>query len=102
MKDFLSDTLLILGGRNKDIDYSIINNYKVKQIVMYGEEKDKTSLDVIKFNNLKEAFKYAINNQTKFKNILYSPGFTSFDQYNNYNERGEEFERLFNQEINNQ
>lgn len=102
LKSVGSDTLLILGGRNKDIDYSIINNYKVKQIVMYGEEKDKTSLDVIKFNNLKEAFKYAINNQSKFKNILYSPGFTSFDQYNNYNERGEEFERLFNQEINNQ
>ena len=93
------DTLLILGGRNKNIDYSLISNYKVKEIIMYGEEKDKTFLNVKKFNNLKEVFSYLKVNINKYKVVLYSPGFTSLDQYKSYIERGEEFEKLFKEEF---
>ena len=88
------NTLLIIGGKNKNIDYSIIRKYKIKEIIIYGEEAKYTSLNIKKFNSLKDVFIYLKDNIKKYKNILYSPGFTSLDQYNNYNERGIEFEKL--------
>lgn len=88
------NTLLIMGGRNKNIDYSILKKYRVKEIIMYGEEAQKTKLNIKKFLNLAEAMEYVKNNINNFKVILYSPGFTSFDLYNNYIERGEDFEKL--------
>ena len=88
------NTLLILGGKNKNIDYSIIKNYKIKEIIIYGEEAKFTNLNIKKFNTLKDVFIYLNDNINNFKNILYSPGFQSLDQYKNYKERGKEFERL--------
>lgn len=86
------NTLLILGGRNKNIDYSSINNIKVKKIIMYGEEAKKTNLKIEKFNDLNDIFNYLKLHINEYKNILYSPGFTSFDLYENYIKRGEDFE----------
>ena len=86
------NTLLILGGRNKNIDYSCINNIKVKKIIIYGEEAKKTNLKIEKFSDLNDIFEYLKIHINEYKNILYSPGFTSFDLYENYIKRGEDFE----------
>lgn len=87
-------TLLILGGKNKNIDYSIINNLEIQKIIMYGEETKYTSLKINKYLTLKDAFKYVKTNILEYDNILFSPGFTSLDQYESYMERGKEFEKL--------
>ena len=94
LKSIGRNTLLIIGGRNKNIDYSILKKYKVKEIIIFGEEAKITDLDIKKFNNLEEVFNYLKVSVNKYKNILFSPGFTSFDLYKDYIERGEAFEKL--------
>ena len=89
------NTLLIIGGKNKNIDYRIIEKHKVKEIIIFGDEAERTTLNIKKFKDLNEVFIYVKDNYTSFKNILFSPGFTSYDLYKNYIERGEDFERLF-------
>ena len=84
----------LLGGRNKNIDYSLIKDYKVKEIIMYGEESKNTLLNIKKFNDLNDVIRYIKVNINKYRVVLHSPGFTSFDLYNNYEERGEHFESL--------
>ena len=59
---------------------------------MYGEEAKKTNLKIEKFNDLNDIFNYLKLHINEYKNILYSPGFTSFDLYENYIKRGEDFE----------
>ena len=44
-------------------------------------------------NSFKEATKYALQNSNKNEIILLSPGFKSFDQFNNYEERGNAFKK---------
>jgi len=94
IKSVGKNTLLIIGGRNKNIDYSFINDYKVKEIIIFGEEATKTHLSIKKFKDLKEIMPYLKTNINKYNVVLFSPGFTSFDLYNNYIERGEDFEKL--------
>jgi UDP-N-acetylmuramoylalanine--D-glutamate ligase len=47
-----------------------------------------------KANNLKEAVKKAIKKAKKGDVILFSPAFSSFSQYNNEYERGDEFMKI--------
>lgn len=89
------NTLLIMGGKNKNIDYSFIEKAKIKKIIMYGEEgKNNNNINILKFDTLKDVFIYLKIHINEYKVILHSPGFTSFDSYNNYKERGSEFEKL--------
>lgn len=92
---FNYNTLLIMGGKNKNIDYSFIEKINIKKIIMYGEEAmNNKNNNILKFKTLKDIFIYLKDHINEYKVILYSPGFTSLDQYNNYKERGNEFEKL--------
>ena len=91
-----SNIILIIGGKDKKIDYEKLNLKCVKYVLIYGEIKkhfqkgDKYLL----FKNLNEAFKKAISIKLENKIVLFSPATSSFDQYNNYQERGIEFDNL--------
>ena len=90
------NVILILGGRNKNLCFKEILDFKInKIIIVYGELRSEINgNNVIKVNSLKDAV-YKFNALRNDKSILlYSPGCTSFDQYNSYLERCEEFDKL--------
>ena len=89
------NVILILGGRNKNLSFKEILDFKINKIIVYGELRSEIKgNNVIKVNSLIDAV-YKFNALRNDKSILlYSPGCTSFDQYNSYLERCEEFDKL--------
>jgi UDP-N-acetylmuramoylalanine--D-glutamate ligase len=65
------------------------------------ELQGRPNLKASQFANLDESLNYICETTVdeKKKIILYSPAFPSFDQYKNYIERGEHFEKLINDKM---
>ena len=55
---------------------------------------DMHNIECHTYERLKQAFDDAYNNLSTERVLLYSPMFASFDQYEGYTQRAEEFERL--------
>jgi len=96
--------ILILGGRDKGNDYSILRQpirERVRFVVAVGESRDKIQkalrgvVSVFPQQTLEEATEFAFENATSGDKILLSPGCSSFDMFKNYKERGEVFRRVF-------
>ncbi len=96
---------LLMGGDNKNVNFKKFLKpslllYKNLFICCYGKSKNiifnllpKISF---KFNFLCDVIKY-ISNYLKFNDVvLFSPGCSSLDQFNNYKQRGLEFIKLVN------
>ena len=99
---FKGDITLILGGYtnetiNEDEIIKIINKNNIKNIICYGQIGPKLHKIINKYKNskylenLKEATQEAIFNISENMTLLFSPGFKSFDQFNNFEERGDAF-----------
>lgn len=95
--------ILLLGGSIKGLDYSeMFKNLskRVKQIVCFGavademEQANKDKFKLEKCKDLNSAFKYATEIAQKKDNIILSPASASYDQFENYIERGKFFENL--------
>lgn len=94
---------LIIGGMNRGINYSELFDYlkksKVKNIFCIGELKDflYQNLDnykdknVIKFEDLQQAVDAAFQFTSPGKICLLSPAAASYDQFKNFEERGDKF-----------
>ena len=104
LKSFDKDIILIMGGRNKGIDFkplkSIIED-RVKKLILTGEASEDLSsmIDVsnkIIIKDFTEAFDYAKKIALKGNTVLLSPGCASFDSFKNYEERGKYFKSLVN------
>ena len=102
---------LILGGRAKDKNFTEILKYKnnINQIFLIGEcqlnifDQINKSIKCHICNNLTNAVEKIfqnINNYRGFKTILFAPGCSSFDQFKDYQERGELFKKLINHYVN--
>ncbi len=99
--------ILIMGGRDKGMDYSELNeilNKKVKKLILTGElkEKIKNSVDypennVVIIDDFKEAIEKAYKVSSPGDNIILAPGGTSYDRFKNFKERGETFKKIVNQ-----
>ena len=96
---------LIVGGKPKDKKFKKLLKYKnrIKKIYLIGESSNFISKELnnkISFelcHNLNNAIKRIfldIKKEKQFTNILFSPGCASFDQFKNFEERGNEFKRL--------
>ncbi len=96
--------ILIMGGRAKVKDFSeltaTLNPDRVKAIILFGESapliyKSLSDFPVLSIcNNLEEAVEQAFLKASKGDSILLSPGCTSWDQYKNFEERGEHFKNI--------
>lgn len=104
LKSFDKDIILIMGGRNKGIDFkplkSIIEE-RVKKLILTGEASEDLNkmIDVsnkIIIKDFTEAFDYAKKIALKGDTVLLSPGCASFDSFKNYEERGKYFKSLVN------
>lgn len=104
LKSFDKNIILIMGGRNKGIDFkplkSIIED-RVKKLILTGEASEDLNkmIDVsnkIIIKDFTEAFDYAKKIAVKGDIVLLSPGCASFDSFKNYEERGKYFKSLVN------
>lgn len=104
IESFDENILLILGGLDKgNSDFSkALENFKnkINHVTCYGKS-GKIIFNAIKNNfksNYEENFSDAIHSSlSKIDNIdvlLFSPGCASFDQFNNYMERGDRFKEI--------
>lgn len=106
LKSFSNPIHLILGGRDKGAPYTPLIpliKQKVKTILLIGEAteiiyKQIKNLDVkiYKCGTLQNAVKTAYQIAKKNEIVLLSPACSSFDQFVNFEHRGNEFKRLVN------
>lgn len=94
--------ILIAGGYDKGAEFDdliLSFNGKVKELILMGETKGKIKETALShgFNNIhlvenmKEAVKLSYDLGEENDNILLSPACASWDMYNNFEERGQDF-----------
>ena len=95
--------ILILGGIDKNkSNFCVLEKYKnkIKNIILYGDsrkfiEKQISSyFNIFSFSNFDQAIKKSISLSDSGDNILCSPACASFDQFNNYKDRGNCFKKI--------
>ena len=94
--------ILILGGIPKEDDFSEILLFKknILKIIVYGEAADKVynslskDIDVERIDQFENAVHFALESAIESSVVLLSPACASFDQFNNYQERGIKFKNI--------
>jgi UDP-N-acetylmuramoylalanine--D-glutamate ligase len=81
----LTKSTILIPGSGTDI----LSNFKI-----YRDNKLSSSKKIYKTKNLKEAVQKALEISEPGDTILFSPAFSSFSQYNNEYERGDEFLKI--------
>jgi UDP-N-acetylmuramoylalanine--D-glutamate ligase len=98
---------LILGGYDRGVYYGSLVEFLVhsdlKNLLLFSDtgktiyeilKKEKHSIDVFYMKNLKECVKKAYEVGKFGSIILFSPAASSFNEYKNFMERGDEFKAL--------
>ncbi|MDR1259920.1 MAG: UDP-N-acetylmuramoyl-L-alanine--D-glutamate ligase [Endomicrobium sp.] len=105
IESFDKNILLIMGGKDKGSSYTVLKDIikqKVKLIFLIGEASDKIKIDLknlvlfIKCYNIENAVKQILKVAVNGDIVLFSPACSSFDQFNNFEERGNMFKKLVN------
>ncbi|OGS18752.1 MAG: UDP-N-acetylmuramoylalanine--D-glutamate ligase [Elusimicrobia bacterium RIFOXYA2_FULL_40_6] len=105
LKSFSGNIILIMGGKHKGVPYTPLRSLvktRVKQLLLIGEssgiiEKDLSgTTDIFQAKTLKNALKNAAENAKTGDVVLFSPGCSSFDQFDNFEHRGSEFKKIVN------
>jgi UDP-N-acetylmuramoylalanine--D-glutamate ligase len=99
--------VLMLGGRDKDLPWDEIAKLihkRVDHVVLFGEAAEliqkaisavggERSVDLRRAEHLKEAVALAAEVATAGDIVLFSPGGTSYDEFKDFEERGETFRK---------
>ena len=98
LKSFDVPVILLAGGYDKHTGFSAIADYrdKIKKLIVFGVTKAelaKLKEDAICCMNLKEATDIAYRIACNGDIVLFSPACASYDQFNNYEERGRFFKQ---------
>ncbi|MBI4698673.1 MAG: UDP-N-acetylmuramoyl-L-alanine--D-glutamate ligase [Nitrospirae bacterium] len=95
----LDDIVLIMGGRDKDGDFTVLRDLiqkKVKALVLIGEAAEKIakaagSEDTVFARDMREAVKISAAKASAGDVVLLSPGCASFDMFLDFEDRGRKF-----------
>ncbi|MFZ0614411.1 MAG: cyanophycin synthetase, partial [Desulfobacterales bacterium] len=99
---FEAPIVLLLGGRNKRGDFRLLEESvrrRVKQLVLFGEAGEEiaaalgAAAGACRAQSMAEAVEAAGRMAAPGDVVLLSPGCASFDMYENYARRGEDFRR---------
>ena len=105
LSSFENPTIILLGGLDRGHSFEPLNSYvnNVKLVVTYGETKDRIAkwahdigLNVIVNDNLVAATKCAYEHAEAGDVVLLSPACASWDQYDSFEIRGQEFKNVVN------
>ena len=100
---FEEPIILLAGGVDKGASYTPwIDCFKkkVKMIIAFGQAASKMESELAsafpfrRTATMKEAIELSLQWAEKGTSVLLSPGCSSFDQFRNYEHRGDEFKRL--------
>ena len=101
IKTYNKPTILLLGGVNKGVDFGLlvphIKNSNIKTILAYGEASEQIksaigdAVRLFRINDLNSAVKNAHSIAQPGDVVLLSPGCASFDQFKNFEDRGDFF-----------
>ncbi len=103
LESFQNKVILIAGGKEKDTDYSVLNQlikHKVKNLVLFGSGAELLSkqwqgaADIHIHKNLEDSVEGVLKLAESGDTVLLSPGCASFDQYSNFEERGDHFKSI--------
>lgn len=103
LKAFPEPLVLILGGRNKNLDFSplaqALRTRQIREILLLGEAAPQIAqalqrADVRRFSFVRD-FSEAVERALRYPGsvCLLSPACASFDQFTSYEERGRAFQR---------
>lgn len=104
LASFKKPIILLLGGLDRGHSFDDLKDDMeyVKYVVCYGETKnrikefcDTIHIEVTLLDTLEEAIKAAYNLSEEGDVILLSPACASWDQYKCFEDRGNEFKRVF-------
>jgi UDP-N-acetylmuramoylalanine--D-glutamate ligase len=103
IESFPGNIHLILGGKDKDSDYTLMNDLlrqRVKRVYTIGAAADKirnhlqTAVEVMPCQTLSTAVDRAHDLARSGDVVLLAPACSSFDQFENYEHRGRTFRAL--------
>jgi UDP-N-acetylmuramoylalanine--D-glutamate ligase len=110
LESFDRKVILIMGGEGAENNFEHIKDLifqSVKNIIAIGESKhtiEHDLSDVVKVdiaNTFEEAVEKAFKKGQHGDVILFSPAYKSFDMFDNFEHRGNEFKKNVNQLIRN-
>lgn len=106
---FQDRVTVILGGRSKGLDFSELVpmlTRKAKSVILMGEcadeiegailKSDDFKIPYIKYRSFEEAVKYALSTAKEGDSVILSPAATSYDEFSNFEERGDAFRKIIN------
>lgn len=102
LASFEDPVVLILGGKDKGGDYSILRaliKNKVRALILLGEAKSKIAaalqgtVPMFEVDSMKEAVTQGKSLAQKGDIVLLSPACSSFDMFRDYKHRGDEFQK---------
>jgi len=105
LESFTGNIHLILGGKDKGSDYSVLNpllNERVKRVYTVGAaarkiESQVSGTEVVSAGTIDNAVRRATESAAPGDVVLLAPACASFDQFVSYEHRGRVFKDLVNQ-----
>ncbi|GHT06478.1 UDP-N-acetylmuramoylalanine--D-glutamate ligase [Endomicrobiia bacterium] len=102
LESFDKNILIIMGGRDKGVPYTPLKELvkqRVKLIFLIGEASDKIKKDLngasfVDCGNMENAVKQIFRTAVRADIALLSPACASFDQFENFEERGKVFKKM--------